>query len=107
MLPSDAKIISVDDHVIEHPRVWLDRLPAKYADVAPRIVKLPDGNDTWLYEGKQSGNFALNAVAGKHPREFGMDPRSYDDMLPGCHDIADRIKDMDIEGVWAQLCFAT
>jgi hypothetical protein len=29
MLPSDAKIISVDDHVIEHPRVWLDRLPTK------------------------------------------------------------------------------
>ncbi len=105
MLPADAKIISVDDHVIEHPRVWLDRLPAKYADVAPRIVKLPDGNDTWLYEGGRSGNFALNAVAGKHPREFGMDPRSYDDMLPGCHDIADRIKDMDVEGVWAQLCF--
>jgi hypothetical protein len=44
MLPIDAKIISVDDHVIEHPRVWLDRLPAKYADVAPRIVKLPDGS---------------------------------------------------------------
>ena len=64
MLPDDAKIISVDDHVIEHPRVWLDRVPAKYADVAPRIVKLPDGNDTWLYEGSQSGNFALNAVAG-------------------------------------------
>jgi predicted TIM-barrel fold metal-dependent hydrolase len=85
--------------------VWLDRVPAKYADVAPRIVKLPDGNDTWLYEGSQSGNFALNAVAGKHPRDFGMDPRSYDDMLPGCHEIADRIKDMDIEGVWAQLCF--
>ena len=105
MLPDDAKIISVDDHVIEHPRVWLDRVPAKYADVAPRIVKLPDGNDTWLYEGRQSGNFALNAVAGKHPREFGMDPRSYDDMLPGCHNIEDRIKDMDIEGTWAQLCF--
>jgi predicted TIM-barrel fold metal-dependent hydrolase len=85
--------------------VFLDRLPAKYAEDAPRIVKLPDGNDTWLYEGRQSGNFALNAVAGKHPREFGMDPRSYDDMLPGCYDIAARIKDMDTEGVWAQLCF--
>jgi predicted TIM-barrel fold metal-dependent hydrolase len=103
--PTTPKIISVDDHVIEHPRVWLDRLPAKHADAAPRIVKLPDGNDTWLYEGRQSGNFALNAVAGKHPRDFGMDPRSYDDMLPGCDRIADRIKDMDIEGVWAQLCF--
>jgi predicted TIM-barrel fold metal-dependent hydrolase len=104
-LPDDAQVISVDDHVIEHPRVWLDRLPAKYKDVAPRIETLPDGNDTWIYEGKPAGNFALNAVAGKHPREFGMDPRSYNDMRPGCHDIAERIKDMDTEGVWAQLAF--
>src|SRR5258708_30324696 len=99
MLPADAKIISVDDHVIEHPRVWLDRLPAKYADVAPRIVKLPDGNDTWLYEGRQSGNFALNAVAGKHPRGVGMDPRSYTHLLPRCYNLADRRQDMDNRGV--------
>jgi len=105
MLPDDAKVISVDDHVIEHSRVFSDRLPAKYKDEWPRIVRLPDGNDTWLYEGKRSGNFALNAVAGKHPRDFGMDPRSYDDMRPGCHDPAERIKDMDIEGVWAQMAF--
>jgi predicted TIM-barrel fold metal-dependent hydrolase len=105
MLPVDAKIISVDDHLIEHPRVWLDRMPARRQEDVPRIVKLPDGNDTWIYEGRESGNFALNAVAGKHPREFGMDPRSYEDMLPGCHDITERVKDMDTEGVWAQLCF--
>jgi predicted TIM-barrel fold metal-dependent hydrolase len=104
-LPDDVQIISVDDHVIEHPQVWLDRLPAKYADVAPRIERSPDGNDWWIYEGAQAGNFALNAVAGKSPKDFGLDPRSYDDMLPGCHDIDDRIKDMNTEGVWAQLCF--
>lgn len=104
-LPDDAKLISVDDHVIEHPRVWLDRMPAKYQDVAPRIERLPDGNDTWIFNGTPSGNFALNAVAGKHPREFGLDPRSYDDMRPGCYDIEQRLKDMDVEGVWAQLCF--
>ncbi|MGX7680055.1 amidohydrolase family protein [Jatrophihabitans sp. DSM 45814] len=105
MLPKDTQIVSVDDHVIEHPRVWLDRLPAKYADVAPRIEKTEDGNDWWIYEGQKAGNFALNAVAGKDPKDFGMDPRSYDDMLPGCHDSADRVKDMDIEGIHAQLCF--
>ena len=104
-LPEDVQIISVDDHVIEHPRVWLDRMPAKYQDVAPRIERSEDGNDWWIYEGEKAGNFALNAVAGKHPKDFGMDPRSYDDMLPGCHDIHDRIKDMDLEGVHAQLCF--
>ena len=27
MLPDDAKVVSVADHVVEHPRVWLDRLP--------------------------------------------------------------------------------
>jgi hypothetical protein len=74
MLPDDAKIVSVGDHVIEHARVWLDRLPAKDTERAPHIVRLPDGNDAWLYEGRQSGNFAINAVAGKHPRDFGMDP---------------------------------
>ena len=33
------KFISVDDHVIEPPTVWLDRLPAKYHDVAPRVER--------------------------------------------------------------------
>ena len=36
MLTPDTQIVSVDDHVIEHPQVWLDRMPAKYKDVAPR-----------------------------------------------------------------------
>jgi len=105
MLPADAQIVSVDDHVIEHPNVWTDRMPAKYQDVAPRIERAEDGNDWWIYEGEKAGNFALNAVAGKPPQDFGLDPRSYDDMLPGCYGIEDRIKDMDIEGVHAQLCF--
>src|SRR5436305_520855 len=37
------KIISVDDHVIEPPGVWADRLPDKFADVGPRIVRAPVG----------------------------------------------------------------
>lgn len=105
MLPVDAQIVSVDDHVIEHPTVWADRLPRRLRENGPRIAVGPDGNQTWIYEGEVAGNFALNAVAGKDPKDFGIDPRSYYDMLPGCHDISERIKDMDLEGVWAQLCF--
>jgi predicted TIM-barrel fold metal-dependent hydrolase len=106
MLADDIQIISVDDHVIEGPRVWLDRLPSKYQDVAPRIETDETGNQHWVYEGAPAGNFALNAVAGKDPRDFKLDPRSYDDMLPGCYDIKDRIRDMDLEGVHAQVCFS-
>jgi predicted TIM-barrel fold metal-dependent hydrolase len=105
MLPEDVQIISVDDHVIEHANVWADRLPAKYRDSGPTIVHGSDGGDYWTYEGKQAGNFALNAVAGKDPQDFGTDPGNYADMLPGCFQIEDRIRDMDIDGVWAQVCF--
>jgi predicted TIM-barrel fold metal-dependent hydrolase len=105
VLKPNVQIVSVDDHVVEHPRVWLDRVPARFAEVAPRITRADDGNDWWIYEGERAGNFALNAVAGKPPQDFGLDPRNYDDMLPGCYDIAQRIADMNIEGVHAQVCF--
>ena len=39
MLPDDVQIVSVDDHVIEHPNVWQDRLPAKYREAGPRNVR--------------------------------------------------------------------
>ena len=34
-------IISVDDHVVEPPDVWQSRLPSKFAEVGPRIVRAP------------------------------------------------------------------
>lgn len=105
MLPEDAQIISVDDHVIEHRTVWSDRMPRRFADDAPRIVRQDDGNDVWIYEGAVAGNFALNAVVGKDPKDWAMDPRSFDDMLPGCYSIQDRLRDMDTDGVHAQMCF--
>ena len=33
------RIISVDDHVLEPPNLWLDRLPAKYHGRAPRVQR--------------------------------------------------------------------
>src|SRR5690606_40612783 len=49
-LQDHMHIISVDDHLIEHPRVWTDRLPSKYQDDAPQIVEL-DGAQVWKYAG--------------------------------------------------------
>ena len=34
-----------------------------------------------------------------------MDPSRFDEMRPGCFDIHARIADMDINGIWASLCF--
>jgi len=47
MLRDDVQLISVDDHVIEHDRVWIDRLPAEYLEFGTGIVELenPTGED--------------------------------------------------------------
>jgi len=103
-LQEHHQIVSVDDHLVEHPRVWQDRVPAKYRDQAP-VIREVDGKHLWHYDGKVFPTIGLNAVAGKDPREWGLDPVRYEDMIPGCYDPAARVKDMDLDGVQAALCF--
>ena len=35
------RIVSADDHVVEPPHVWVERLPARDRDVGPRVVRAP------------------------------------------------------------------
>jgi len=106
-LPDDVQVVSVDDHVIEHRTVWQDRLPARFREAGPRNVKDDQGRDVWMFEGRPHYNGGLGAVAGKDKKDYGLDPTSYDEMLPGCYDPAARVKDMDADGIWAQLPFPT
>src|SRR3546814_18366300 len=83
MLPDDVQVISVDDHVIEHPKVWTDRLPAKHQEAGPKIVELDGGAQVWSFEGKSIPTIGLNAVAGTDPKDFGIRPVRVDGVLPG------------------------
>ena len=117
------KIISIDDHVIEHGRVWLDRLPAKYHDVGPRTVQErgnmefvggvfsyePDENgqlgDWWLYEDKKIPQTRLSAAAGFDRDEVKVVGITYEEMRKGCWDPKSRLEDMDMNWTDAQMCF--
>jgi predicted TIM-barrel fold metal-dependent hydrolase len=101
------QLISVDDHLIEPPGVWQERVPARHRDAAPRVVELEGGQQVWQYQGKQYATLGLNAVAGKPFEEFGNEPTRYEDMMPGAYDPVARVRDMDIDGIQAQLCFPT
>jgi predicted TIM-barrel fold metal-dependent hydrolase len=103
-LQEHNQIVSVDDHLVEHPRVWRDRLPAKYRDVGPQITEV-NGAHVWHYDGNTYPTVGLNAVAGKPREMWGMDPIRYEDMIPGCYDPAARVEDMDLDGIQAALCF--
>src|SRR5262249_16734386 len=108
----DLILVSVDDHVVEPPDLFEGRLPQKYVDVAPKLVRkdLPEGAprpfiDVWQFMGAELPNIGLNAVAGRPPEEYAMDPQSFDDMRTGCYDIHDRVKDMNANGLLGSMCF--
>jgi predicted TIM-barrel fold metal-dependent hydrolase len=96
--------ISVDDHLIEPARLWQERVPERWRDRAPRIVRDGD-SEFWLYEDRQIVTTGLNAVAGKRREEFSPEPITYDDMRPGCYEPAERVADMDQGNVLASLLF--
>ena len=105
MRAEDMILVSVDDHVVEPPDLFEGRVAAKWADQAPKIVHKDDGTDYWVYEGSQIPNIGLNAVAGRPPEEYGMEPTSYSEMRTGCYDIHERVRDMNVNGVLGSMCF--
>jgi predicted TIM-barrel fold metal-dependent hydrolase len=101
----DLILVSVDDHVVEPPNMFDNHLPAKWKDLAPKSVKRADGTDVWVYEGSEIPNIGLNAVAGRPPEEYNVDPTKYEEIRAGCYDIDERVKDMNRNGVLASMCF--
>jgi predicted TIM-barrel fold metal-dependent hydrolase len=97
-------VISVDDHIVEPPDTFDDRMPAKFADQAPRIVD-KDGAHVWVYDGQDIPNVGFNAVVGRPVEEYSFEPARFEHMRRGAWDIHHRVKDMDLSGVYASLCF--
>jgi len=96
--------VSVDDHLIEPARLWQERVPEKWKDIAPHIVR--DGeSEFWVYEDRQIVTTGLNAVAGKRREEFSPEPITYGDMRPGCYEPSARVADMDQGFVLSSLMF--
>jgi predicted TIM-barrel fold metal-dependent hydrolase len=104
-LPGDARVVSVDDHIIEPPHLWRDRLPARLRDTGPRVVELDDGTEAWVVEDQ-----VVRTVRGNTRTRNGLprDPNGwarFDEMRPGCYEPKARLVDMDTDGVWVQVGF--
>lgn len=116
-------IVSPDDHVVEPADLWTSRLPARYRDTGPRVVRergrteLIDGNfeyiqdddgkpvDVWHYEDARVATTLPAASVGYDVDDISVEVMTFDQMRPGCFDQAARLDDMDVAGVEASLCF--
>ena len=73
----DLILVSVDDHVVEPPGMFDGHLPDEVQGPgapgwSPRTTATTSGS----YEGQELPNIGLNAVAGRPPAEYGIDPTS-------------------------------
>ena len=102
---NDLILISVDDHIIEPPDLFVHHLEAKYQDRAPKLVRNDEGSDVWKFGEVVMETAALNAVAGRPKEEYGLEPQSLDEVRPGCYEVDERVKDMDAGGVLASMNF--
>lgn len=100
----DYKVISTDDHITEPPGLFDGRLPGEFADRTPKVVRDAEG-DAWHIDGQVTHITGLAVAAGQKPEEFSPKSKAFDQMRPGCYDPKERLKDMDVDGVDAHVCF--
>jgi len=107
MRMEDMILVSVDDHLVEPANTFERHSPAKYRDRMPRIIKGPNGEDIWTFEGKKLPTFSVNAVVGRPYEEYGFEPTGFDQLRRGTYDVHARIEDMSANGVLASMNFGS
>lgn len=114
-VPDLPLLVSVDDHIVEPPTLWTDRLPAALADAIPHVRREKVASliqagvevwaDVWHYEDVAEPLRRGFGAVGKPAVENDLEPMIFDEIRPGCYDAAARLADMDIDGVEVSVCF--
>jgi len=64
-MAQNYRYISGDSHLEIDAKWWVGRVPQKYRDQAPRLVRLPDGSDAWAIEGQPLRQVPFDLYGGK------------------------------------------
>ena len=101
------KVLSSDSHVYEPPDLWTSRLESKFGERSPRVVR-EEGVDWWYCDGIKIGGFHLGGaqlglrfVAPEQMTDTGR----VEDVIPGAYLPAERIKDLDADGVDGEIVY--
>ena len=103
------RIISSDDHVVEPPDLWTTRAEARFRERAPRLVRMEDGGDWWVCDGRTGIPLATGAQAGRRfeePEGLSHVDR-FDNVRAGAYIPEEHVKDLDIDGVDVSITYPT
>jgi predicted TIM-barrel fold metal-dependent hydrolase len=101
---SELHLISSDSHVTMPDEAWQEYLSPEFRDRAP-VTEQTDEGVFRFFEGVRTPVNTLNNLAGKKPEEFTLNVRRFEEQRSGASDPAERIKDMDTDGVDAEVLY--
>jgi predicted TIM-barrel fold metal-dependent hydrolase len=97
------RIISSDSHLEIAPERWTPRLSKQYRDIAPRLVRLPEGGDGIIIENRKPAVAGL-ALTGRPYQEHSPRGVAYAG-TPGTGSPEQRLQEQDQDGVDAEVLF--
>ncbi len=96
---------SGDSHLMEPFDLFAEKLPKDLAALMPRSVKDPDGAYETVYVDGQE--FRRKLPFSKRPMNDPVTGLSVLERAPGSNDMRLRIKDLNQEGIWAELVYTS
>lgn len=100
----EYRYISGDSHLEIDSKYWVNRVPAKHRDRAPKLIRLPDGGDAWLVEGLPLRETPSDLYAGKGRDKWQPFGQTYE-TTPGTGTAQQRLQEQDQDGIDAEVLF--
>jgi len=104
-MASGYQLLSADSHLEISPQRWTERVPPRYRDRAPRLVKLANGGDAVLIEGKPLYVVGL-AIAGKPYERHELTGVAYEGS-EGAGSPEQRLNEQDQDGVDGEILYTS
>ncbi|MGE0878354.1 MAG: amidohydrolase family protein [Acidimicrobiia bacterium] len=99
----DMKIISADTHLEVSPDRWRSYVDREFREFVPNVIRLDNGGDAWVLPNSPAPvPLGTNFAAGI-PRHRWNGPVAYDENPPGSGDGAQRVAELDRDGIWAEI----
>jgi len=99
------RYISADSHLEIDSKHWLDRVPAKYRDLAPRLVSQADGSDAWMIGDTIKRPAAAADLYGGKGRDQYVPFHARYEGTPGTGSAEQRLLEQDRDGIDAEVLF--
>ena len=100
------KIVDCDTHVTEEPDLFTSRAPAKYKDKVPYVRRV-NGVDRWFVGDRDFGSMGGNVIRGADNNKLlgRLAFPTFEEGHKGSHNTKARLKVMDEQGIYAQICY--